>query len=483
MNAPRDPAVTTPPRARWLTRHWLPVTGLGAVALAVVLGALIAARTDGPLAVDTAWLGLLNQNRSVAGDVVADTLAVLGGGIVASLLIPGAIIVALLLVRRRWGAAYVLIATVLAGASVQILKQLLGRDRPMNVLTTLDYGSFPSGHVANAAVVATVLALLVPRVWVWVVGGVYTILMMLSRTYLGAHWLSDAVGAVLLAVGVALLVWTPLAARIEGERALSAGQPAVWHTFWARHAGLVVHHDHDADARRRLVRTAVTVASLGATVCVALLVSVLGSTGLTIMDVPAQNLVLSWRSAELTGIMIALAIVFGPVVLPIIVLVVAVGWGITSRHAWRPALLVAGMAFGVVLGQVVGRAVDRQRPPVDLMLFGADASFSFPSGHVLGAADFALITTYLVLSRRPSRRGTVIGSAVAALGIVLAALSRVYLGYHWVTDVLTSVALALIVLGCVIIVDVWWGARSEPGAPGASEAIPAVGHEPDADRA
>jgi undecaprenyl-diphosphatase len=67
---------------------------------------------------------------------------------------------------------------------------------------------------------AVVLAIILRRTWVWVAGVVYVILMLLSRTYLGAHWLSDTVGGLLLGAGVAVIVWAPIANRLyrENER-------------------------------------------------------------------------------------------------------------------------------------------------------------------------------------------------------------------------------------------------------------------------
>jgi membrane-associated phospholipid phosphatase len=157
--------------------------------------------------------------------------------------------------------------------------------------------------------------------------------------------------------------------------------------------------------------------------------------------------------------MIVLAVVFGPVALPIIVLVVTVAWGLLAKHAWRPILLAAAMLCGVGLAQVIGRSVDRQRPPVDLMLFGADHTFSFPSGHVLGACDFLLITTFLIFSRRSNPKAAVLGFVLAGVGVFFAAVSRLYLGYHWVTDAMASVSISLVILGAVMAVDTWRTAR------------------------
>jgi undecaprenyl-diphosphatase len=175
-------------------------------------------------------------------------------------------------------------------------------------------------------------------------------------------------------------------------------------------------------------------------------------------DEAARQWLLTLRADALTVVMIFLAVIFGPVGLPIIVLVVTVAWGILAKHAWRPILLAAAMLTGVGLAQLIGHSVGRDRPPVDLMLFGADHTFSFPSGHVLGASDFLLVTTFLVFSRRKSKTA-IVAFAVAIIGVFLAAVSRLYLGYHWVSDAVASVALSLVVVGAVIAVDTWRTAR------------------------
>jgi membrane-associated phospholipid phosphatase len=53
----------------------------------------------------------------------------------------------------------------------------------------------------------------------------------------------------------------------------------------------------------------------------------------------------------------------------------------------------------------------------------------------------------------------VYGFIGAGIGIVLAALSRLYLGYHWLSDALASLSLSLVILGGVIALDTWRTAR------------------------
>lgn len=236
----------------------------------------------------------------------------------------------------------------------------------------------------------------------------------------------------------------------------SAGKTGWWRTF---HDKFVVEERYmDPGARKALYVTAVVLALVGAAVFFVTLAGVLQHDGVASADEAARQWLLTLRSDALTVVMIVLAVIFGPVGLPIIVLVVTVAWGILAKHAWRPILLAAAMLTGVGLAQLIGHSVGRDRPPVDLMLFGADHTFSFPSGHVLGASDFLLVTTFLVFSRRKSKTA-IVAFAVAIIGVFLAAVSRLYLGYHWVSDAVASVALSLVVVGAVIAVDTWRTAR------------------------
>jgi len=206
--------------------------------------------------------------------------------------------------------------------------------------------------------------------------------------------------------------------------------------------------------RRRLLITAGLLMLLGGVAFVAILLGVLTQTGFERLDGPVEDFFDARVERDRTGPMIVLAVLFGPVVLPIVVLVVLIAWIILAKHLWRPLLLLVGMATGVILAQVIAPLVQHPRPPVAEMLFGPDHTFSFPSGHVLGTADFLLITTYLLASRLQRRWFTVTAIVVAVTLIVVQIVSRLYLGYHWLSDTVGSVALSLVITGAVIAVDV-----------------------------
>ncbi|WP_403023120.1 phosphatase PAP2 family protein [Salinibacterium sp. GXW1014] len=205
--------------AHKVTRRWPVISAAVAVALAAALGALIAFGVgNAALEPDNEWLEDLAEQRTIWLDAPALLLDWLGGGIVGIYVIPIGTVVVLCLLRRFWAALYYALAALISVGVVQLLKGTFDRPRPEEMMVLSDAGSFPSGHVANAATIAVTLGIILSRTWVWIAGVIYTILMLLSRTYLGVHWLTDTIGGMLIGAGVAIIVWAPFAVRLERER-------------------------------------------------------------------------------------------------------------------------------------------------------------------------------------------------------------------------------------------------------------------------
>lgn len=199
------------------------------------------------------------------------------------------------------------------------------------------------------------------------------------------------------------------------------------------------------------------------------------------LDEPVLNGLASARSGPVTATLTAVTTVSGPVVLPLIVLAAAVAWGTLGRQRWQAGLLAAAMLLSTAISLAVKHIVARPRPPLDTQsVAGVESTYSFPSGHTIGTATLLLVVGYLAWVRRPQLRALLAWLAVAVLGTALVALSRLYLGYHFVTDVAASVALAVAVLGGVVAVDRRRAVRAarrtaagatqalEPGRPDAS---------------
>lgn len=205
-----------------MTRPALLWWGSGAILAAMALGAsLTAAGPDLPSAVDIGWNELMVAIRTPLLLGFAEVMNHIGGGWIATYLIPLLILAALLITRRWRAAVFVAVALLVSVGMIQLLKQLYGRARPEDMLVASDFGSFPSGHTANAATLAMLAVLLFPRIWVVLVAVLWTLGMAFSRTALSVHWLTDTIGGMLVGAGAALVVGGLMLAWVHGTRAES----------------------------------------------------------------------------------------------------------------------------------------------------------------------------------------------------------------------------------------------------------------------
>ena len=186
----------------------------GMIALVMLAGAVVVSVPEAGV-LDRWWYGVVEDLRTSRLVGLARVLDWVGGGLIGVYVIP-LLIGAVILMLAGWrSAAFAIVAFSVSALAVQAAKNLLGRARPEDLMVAADYGSFPSGHTANAATIAVVLWLvipsrLLPRVIVAVMGMAWVLLMGASRTILAVHWATDVAAGALLGVAVALLVAVPL---------------------------------------------------------------------------------------------------------------------------------------------------------------------------------------------------------------------------------------------------------------------------------
>jgi undecaprenyl-diphosphatase len=111
------------------------------------------------------------------------------------------------------------------------------------------------------------------------------------------------------------------------------------------------------------------------------------------------------------------------------------------RRRWHVVLLgwILVVGGGQIVEQILKHTFHRTRPP-GAVRYLAMTSFSYPSGHAMGAMIGYGVLAYLLLLgvwRRPAR---VAVTAIAALIILSVGTSRLVLGVHYFTDVVGGFA-------------------------------------------
>jgi membrane-associated phospholipid phosphatase len=104
---------------------------------------------------------------------------------------------------------------------------------------------------------------------------------------------------------------------------------------------------------------------------------------------------------------------------------------------WRDALFLAA-ALGGAVAFVAGlkRVIHRARP-VDI--YDGVAEYSFPSGHAaMSIVLFGFLAFLLAVRAAPGWRRIIYSAAIVL--VLLIGFSRVYLGAHWLSDVLAGLA-------------------------------------------
>ena len=171
------------------------------------------------------------------------------------------------------------------------------------------------------------------------------------------------------------------------------------------------------------------------------------------IDPTTASRVLGIRTPTLTDVAQALTFVGSEVsvgLLAVIVFAVLV----VRRELDRAAVVAVGIGGSAFLTVTIKLLVARTRPGRVDRLGALDTSYSFPSGHTLNSAVFIALAVWLLwpVASQVARYLLVAGGGLLAVGV---AASRVYLGYHWLTDVIASALVAVAWLSIVALLRGW----------------------------
>ncbi len=178
--------------------------------------------------------------------------------------------------------------------------------------------------------------------------------------------------------------------------------------------------------------------------------SVTEADGVAGLDDPVLAAAKSVRSPALDMATTAYTNIGGTVGMPIIAVGIMIFLA-TRRRSWTPVILMLSAGLGSLIITILGKPIfGRSRPDMADAIPPYEHSASFPSGHSLNSIVIAGIVAYLIILRLKTTKARVITVVVAAAFAFTMGLSRVYLGHHWLTDVLAAWAIGIAWLALVI---------------------------------
>lgn len=214
---------SAPPARGGKTRRpsWPLATGLLGMLVFTAFGFAVAANVEHPFTqpLDDWWRALVGATNEaqIQNPIVMlfQEIGQIGGAVLMVIVIPG-----WLFIIRRWRSALFVLAAEFGVSIVvsQVVKNLVDRPRPAadaalglsGPLIPVDHGSFPSGHGVSVGILVVAIAAILPvaarKIW-WIVGAVLAIGMIWQRTFVNAHWISDAIVGVIGGASATLLLW------------------------------------------------------------------------------------------------------------------------------------------------------------------------------------------------------------------------------------------------------------------------------------
>jgi len=154
-------------------------------------------------------------------------------------------------------------------------------------------------------------------------------------------------------------------------------------------------------------------------------------------DVLTHAWAISKRTAADTSFIALMSNVGSPVGMMGLAGIAGVVLAIQKKWRWLAYLAVTA-GGGALLNLELKRFFARARPDIAEMLRQAHG-YSFPSGHAMGSTVVLGALSYLAFRTAVQWRWKAASLAFAWTLILSIALSRVYLGVHWITDVAAGI--------------------------------------------
>ena len=180
--------------------------------------------------------------------------------------------------------------------------------------------------------------------------------------------------------------------------------------------------------------------------------AVTSSSGLSGLDGPTLDLAISLRTPDRNQRVTAFTHLGSAIPMAFIALTLTATMYLHWRRRAIPLLMVIAATGSLLFTSVGKTVVGRARPPHYLAVPPYEYAPSFPSGHTLNSTVIALMAAYFAWWLSEKLWVRILCPALGGLWATAMGLSRVYLGHHWITDVIFAWLLGLAWLALLITV-------------------------------
>ncbi|WP_049639183.1 phosphatase PAP2 family protein [Methylophilus sp. TWE2] len=246
-----------------------------------------------------------------------------------------------------------------------------------------------------------------------------------------APWL--IAGSIFLAVAgimILMLVWV--------GRMITLYQPVI------SHAPLFTHSEerHSSPDYQRLRRLGLIVLASAGTLFALIAENVINEVALTLVDLEVAQWLHAHSTTMLTQCLLVITHLHDPWILSSVAGMITLYY--IGKKRWYAALSVLLIVQGAMLLNLLAKHMfQRARPTFDDPLVTL-VTYSFPSGHVVASTVFYGTLAVLLISQKSALCRAVYILPIAIAMVFLVAFSRMYLGAHYLSDVLAAFLEAVI---------------------------------------
>jgi membrane-associated phospholipid phosphatase len=174
------------------------------------------------------------------------------------------------------------------------------------------------------------------------------------------------------------------------------------------------------------------------------------------LNTAIESAMVAVRTPFLTTFMVFITDIANPALFAFAALCLS-AWLIMKRDIYDAILFLSAFSVTGVALTVLKNVLQISRPVSSI--YNTDG-WSFPSGHTTMATAFFFLLSFTFFTRLKKTRDKIFLIVGSFLGVFLAAFSRLYLGAHWMLDVLGGIALGLLSVSfTVLLFNLFFGEK------------------------